>query len=338
MSGLFGALSRADRERLRARSQPDWIEPMLATLTDDRFSDTDWIYERKLDGVRCLVFRDGEAVRLLSRNRTVMNETWPELVEAIEREPCRDFVADGEIVAFEGARTSFSRLQGRIGIQDADRARRTGIAVTLYLFDLLHVQGRDTRRLPLRRRKVLLKRALSFEGPIRFTPHRNETGEAYLEEACRKGWEGLIAKDARAAYETERSRRWLKFKCVHRQELVIGGFTDPKGSRSDFGALLVGHFEGRALRYAGKVGTGYDEATLADLGGRLRDLERERSPFCDAIGDSDVHFVRPELVGEFGFTEWTDDGKLRHPRFLGLRPDKPARKVHRERPRRSGET
>ena len=167
---------------------------------------------------------------------------------------------------------------------------------------------------------------------MRYTPHRNERGEAYLEEACGKGWEGLIAKDARSKYEHRRSRKWLKLKCVNRQELVIGGFTEPRGSREGFGALLVGHYAHGRLRYAGKVGTGYDEDTLERLGARLRRLERSSSPFAGEIREDGAHFVRPELVGEFGFTEWTGEGKLRHPRFLGLRTDKRPRDVRRERP------
>jgi bifunctional non-homologous end joining protein LigD len=305
---------------------------MLATLTHDTFSDPGWIYERKLDGVRCLVFRQGRQVRLVSRNRKAMNDTYPELVEALSAQACSDFVADGEIVAFEGNRTSFSRLQGRLGLQDPEEARRSGIAVYLYLFDLLHLEGHDVTPLPLRDRKRLLKRALDFEGRLRFTPHRVEQGQAFLEEACEKGWEGVIAKRADAPYRHSRSRDWLKFKCVNRQELVIGGYTDPKGSRVGFGALLVGYYERGELRYAGKVGTGYDDETLEALGSRLERLERESAPFESTPREKGVHWVRPELVGEFGFTEWTEDGKLRHPRFVGLRNDKDPKEVRRERP------
>jgi bifunctional non-homologous end joining protein LigD len=179
----------------------------------------------------------------------------------------------------EGRRTSFERLQQRLGLQDPDQARRSGVAVYLYLFDLLHLEGRDTTSLALRDRKRLLKRTLSFEGHIRFTPHRARSGERFLEEACRKGWEGLIAKRAGAPYRHHRSRDWLKLKCANRQELVIGGYTDPQGSRTGFGALLVGYYEGGKLRYAGKVGTGYDDALLRELGARLARMERRtRAP------------------------------------------------------------
>jgi len=332
MADPFASLDDDARSRLRERSRPDWVQPTLAVLHDEPFSDPDWIYERKLDGVRTLVFRGGKDVRLRSRNRKGQNAAFPELVEAVAKQPCRDFVADGEIVAFRGGVTSFSRLQARIGLTSADDARESGVAVYLYLFDLLHIEGRDVRRLPLRQRKALLRRMLSPSNRVRYTPHRNEHGERYLKEACDKGWEGLIAKDAGSAYAGKRSRTWLKLKCSHGQELVIGGFTDPKGSRSHFGALLVGYYDDGDLRYAGKVGTGYDEETLARLGRRMKRLERARSPFADEVDEKGAHWVTPRLVGEFGFTEWTREGKLRHPRYLGLRTDKDAKQVHRERP------
>jgi bifunctional non-homologous end joining protein LigD len=330
VSDIFDALSAESRARLRRRRRPKRTKAMLATLAHEAFSDPDWIYERKLDGVRCLVFREGGGVRLVSRNAKDMNATWPELVEALGNEPCDDFVADGEIVAFEGRRTSFERLQSRMQIQDPREARETGIAVYLYLFDLLYARGHDTTRVPQRDRKALLKRALSFHGHVRYTRHRNEKGERFLEEACARGGEGLIAKDAEAPYSHRRSRRWLKLKCVSRQELVIGGYTDPEGSRQGFGALMVGYYENGDLRYAGKVGTGYDDETLASLAKRLRKLERKSSPFAEDAREKGAHFVQPRLVGEFGFTEWTADGKLRHPRFVGLRHDKAPEQVRRE--------
>jgi bifunctional non-homologous end joining protein LigD len=333
LNDVFDILDEPARGRLRKRSQPRWTAPMLATLTRDTFWDPEWLYERKLDGVRCLAFRRGKRLRLLSRNRKELNDTYPELARDLGKEPCRDFVVDGEIVALEGARTSFARLQRRIGIQDPRAARRTGVAVTFYLFDLLHLQGRDVTQLSLHDRKRLLKRALSFTGHVRFTPHRVEAGEELLEEACRKGWEGLIAKRAASRYVHRRSRDWLKFKCGNRQELVIGGYTDPKGSRIGFGALLVGYYEGGALRYAGKVGTGYDDALLEQLAPRLARMERKTCPFEKRPRVRDAHWVSPRLVGEVGFSEWTGDGKLRHPRFLGLRPDKSPRQVRRERAR-----
>jgi bifunctional non-homologous end joining protein LigD len=312
---------------------PGRIEPMKAVLTDEPFSHPDWIFERKLDGVRCLAFRSGTAVRLVSRTGRDMNGSYPELVEALEREDSDDFVVDGEVVAFDRGVTSFARLQRRMQLSDPRAARRTGVAVFLYLFDVLRDEGEDLRRLPLRERKARLRHALSFHGPVRFTPHRNERGEELFRDACRRGLEGVIAKRADSPYRSGRSRDWLKLKCHLEQELVIGGFTAPKGSRTEFGALLVGYYEDGDLRYAGKVGTGFGQRTLADLGRRMRELEREEPPFVDAHPvPGGTRWVCPELVAQIAFGEWTRDGRLRHPRYLGLRDDKPAREVVRERP------
>jgi DNA ligase D-like protein (predicted ligase) len=329
------ALSDQERAALNEEAVPRWTAPMLATLTHERFSDPDWIYERKLDGERCLVFRDGDELRILSRNRQRLNDTYPELAQALERERVQRFVVDGEIVAFDGDVTSFSRLQGRIGIKDPDEARASGIKVYLYLFDILHRDGYDLTGLPLRRRKTLLKDALGLGGELRYTPHRNEAGEAFYQDACRKGWEGIIAKEAQSGYVHSRSKKWLKFKCGHRQELVVAGFTDPRGSRKGFGALLLGFYENGELRYAGKVGTGFDDETLMSLRARMDRLERKGCPFvaCDDASEEGVHWIRPDLVAEIGFTEWTRDDRLRHPRYLGLRTDKSANEVVRERPK-----
>jgi bifunctional non-homologous end joining protein LigD len=299
---------------------------MKAVLWDEPFSDPGWIYERKLDGIRCLAHRDGGgAVRLLSRTDREMNSAYPELVEALEAEPCDDFVLDGEVVAFGShGVTSFSRLQ---------RRHRERVAVFLYVFDLLRLGGEDVRERPLRERKALLRRSLRFEGHVRYSPHRNERGEEMYREACRKGLEGIMAKRADSPYRATRSSDWRKLKCHAEQELVIGGFTAPQGSRTDFGALLVGYYEDGTLRYAGKVGTGFDHATLRELGERLRGLVREDPPFVDVAPiPRGTHWVEPELVAQIGFTEWTRDGRLRHPRYLGLRDDKPARDVVREHP------
>jgi bifunctional non-homologous end joining protein LigD len=299
---------------------------MKAVLWDEPFSDPGWIFERKLDGVRCLAHRDGgSTIRLFSRTARSMNADYPELVKALDAEPCQDFVVDGEVVAFDRRGvTSFSRLQ---------RRGRERVAVFFYLFDVLRLDGQDVRDLPLRERKARLRHALRFEGPVRFSPHRNDHGEEMFAEACRKGLEGVMAKRADSPYRSTRSSDWRKLKCHAEQELVIGGYTAPQGSRTDFGALLVGYWEDGRLSYAGKVGTGFDQETLRDLGKRLRDLERPDSPFVDIHPiPRGTHWVEPELVGQIAFTEWTRDGRLRHPRFLGLRTDKAARDVVRERP------
>ena len=326
-------LSAEERRELRRTSQPSWIEPMKAVLHDKPFSDPDWIYERKLDGERCLAYRTPDGVRLRSRSDKLLNNTYPELAEALEQESSPEFIVDGEIVAFSRGISSFSRLQGRIGISDPERARRTGIAVYYYLFDIPHLEGHDTTRLALRPRKRLLRGALDFHGHVRFLPHRNRDGEALFEDACRRGLEGLIAKRVESRYSSTRSSDWLKLKCSHEQELVIGGFTAPHGKRTDFGALLVGYYEDGRLRYAGKVGTGFDQRTLTDLGKRMRELERPDPPF-DHVHPipKGTHWIEPQLVGQFAFSEWTRDGRLRHPRYLGLRDDKRPEEVVRERP------
>jgi bifunctional non-homologous end joining protein LigD len=330
---LLATLPAEARALLRACPQPEWLPPMLATLTRRRFSSPDWIFERKLDGERCLAFLSGGVVRLRSRNRRRLDGTYPEIVDALGAATGHEVVVDGEVVAVEDGRTSFARLQGRIGITDPVLARRSGIAVSLHLFDLMHLDGHDVTGLPLRLRKSLLRRALHVREPLHLTVHRNAEGERLLDEACRRGWEGLVAKRADSPYTGRRSTDWLKLRCSNRQEMVIGGFTDPRGSRVGFGALLVGHHDdGGRLVYAGKVGTGYDTSTLRGLRGRLDALEQPRSPFLHGEGrEAGVHWVRPELVAEVEFTEWTVDGRLRHPRFVGLRDDKPAREVRRER-------
>jgi len=332
MTSAIDRLSASEREHLQQTFQPQWIAPMLARLTDRRFSDRKWLFERKFDGERALAFCAGKAVHLLSRNRKDIGDTYPELVEALADQRCADFIADGEIVAFDGAVTSFARLQHRMQIEDPDEARASGVAVYYYLFDLIYLDGYQLDQLPLRARKKLLKRAIAFDDPLRFTTHRNEDGEAFYEHACESGWEVVIAKRADGPYRHSRSSDWLKFKCAKGQELVIGGFTEPQGSRKGFGALLVGYYDDGALRYAGKVGTGYDDELLVQLRVRLDGIARRTSPFANEVSETGVTWVEPKLVGEFGFTEWTKAGKLRHPRFLGLRRDKSPKDVTRERP------
>ncbi|HTI33949.1 MAG TPA: non-homologous end-joining DNA ligase [Miltoncostaea sp.] len=319
----FRRLDDAERALLRPAPLPDRVEPMKAVLTDERFSDAGWIYERKLDGIRCIAIKGGGGVRLLSRNALSLDARFPEIRATLAADPAEEFVIDGEVVAFVGAQTSFAALQ-----QHDDTGRRA--RPLLYAFDVLHLAGTDTTALPQRARKALLRDALRWTDPVRLTVHRNRDGEALYAEACRKGWEGLIAKRADAPYVHGRSRDWLKMKCDAEQELVIGGWTAPRGSRTDLGALLIGvHDDGR-LRYAGKVGTGFTQATLRDLAARLAPLRRDTSPFADAPRFRDATWVEPRLVAQVGFTEWTRDGRLRHPRFLGLREDKAPEEVVRE--------
>lgn len=324
MSELLARLDPAERADVRNAPPPRGDQAMKATLTRERFSDPAWVFERKLDGIRGIGVRTSAGeVKLWSRNDLSLNGRYPEIAEALSHATDHPLAVDGEVVAFDGAATSFAALAQR---------GQTHVPVFYYVFDLLWLDGCDVRPLALRSRKRLLREVLRFEDPIRFTTHRNQAGEALYEEACRKGWEGVIAKRADSPYTERRSRDWLKFKCESGQELVIGGFSAPKGSRTEFGALLLGYYDGDALRYAGKVGTGFDTATLQELGGKLRALRTEQSPFADGatIRERGVTWVSPKLVAQVAFTEWTGSGRLRHPRFLGLRDDKPASRVVRE--------
>ena len=325
------ALPPSVKARLRKIAQPTWVAPMLATLTDERFSREGWLFEPKWDGERCLAFRHGRDLSLFSRNRKRLNEKYPEITTAFHRQETDAFIVDGEIVTFEDGITSFAKLQQRMQLEHppADLLRR--VPVWLYLFDLLYLDRYDIRQIPLRYRKELLGNTFDFRAALRFTEHRETEGEAYYRQACRKGWEGVIAKNGDSVYVSSRTRDWLKFKCVHQQEFVIGGYTDPQGERIGFGALLVGYYRRGKLVYAGKVGTGFDTDTLRRLGKNLAQLETAISPFAgDGLPRRGVHWVKPKLVAEIGFTEWTPEGKLRHPRFLGLREDKRPEEVVRE--------
>jgi DNA ligase D-like protein (predicted ligase) len=336
---------------LRPAGPLGWRAPMLATLTDRRFSSPDWVFERKLDGVRAIVSADGRSrPRLWSRNHNDVSASYPELVDSLERAAPSKFVSDGEIVAFDGAQTSFTRLQGRIHVTKPADIERAGVPVFLYLFDLLALGQVDLTGLPLRDRKRMLRAVIDYSdgadvdsdqaGRLRFSVHRNDDGESFYAYACAHGWEGLIAKRADSVYRSGRSSDWLKFKCVRDQEFVVGGFTEPAGSRTGLGALLVGYYDragtgdrssaSSPLRYAGKVGTGFDRRTLTQLRARLDRMEQPDSPFADRVREPAAHWVTPELVVQVGFSEWTRDGRLRHPRYTGIRTDKPAGQVVRE--------
>ena len=313
-------LPEAARKKARRRAQPSWCNPMLATLSHEPFSDPDWLFEPKLDGIRCLAFRKDRHVELFSRNQLSLNGGFPTLIPALQAQAASDFIVDGEIVAMESGVSRFELLQ--------QRARRN-VRVFYYLFDVLYIDGHDVTQLALIDRKQLLHDAFSFKDPLRYSRHREAAGEAYFSEACRNGWEGLIAKRAASIYVHQRSKDWLKLKCENRQEFVIVGYTAPKGSRVGLGALLLGYYDGDALRYAGKVGTGFDTATLRSLHKRLSGTEHDH-PTVDGAKEPGAHWVRPTSVAQVAFGEWTRDGKLRHPRYLGLRTDKNPKDVVRE--------
>jgi bifunctional non-homologous end joining protein LigD len=260
---------------------------------------------------------------LFSRNRKRLNDKYPEIAAAFHQQETDSFIADGEIVTFKDGITSFAKLQERMQVEHPSADLVSRVPVCLYLFDLLYLDRYDTRQVPLRYRK--------FRESLRFTKHRETDGEAYYRKACRSGWEGVIAKNGDSVYVSSRTRDWLKFKCLQEQEFVIGGYTDPRGNRIGFGALLLGFYRRRKLMYAGKVGTGFDHDTLQRLDRTLAQLETSTCPFDDeGVPRRGVHWVKTKLVAQIGFTEWTTGDKLRHPRFLGLREDKRPEDVTRE--------
>jgi DNA ligase D-like protein (predicted ligase) len=334
MHVMFDELDPAHRKRLRRAAMPAFTQPMLATLTPNAFSSPDWVFEPKLDGQRSLLWRKGANLRLLTRNEKDRTSHYPDLSAAILGQETPPLIADGEIVAFDGPLTSFSRLQARMQNSRPTAAQVAAVPVSFYLFDLIWLDGYDLSALPLTARKSLLRGALAFDGgPIRFSEHLEEEGEAAYRAACEQRWEGIVAKRAASPYTHARSKDWLKFKCTNEQEFVVIGWTDPHGSRSGLGALLVGYHEDGELRFGGKVGTGFNDRELGRLVAKLARLERATSPLRDTKGIQvkGVHWVRPSLVAQVGFAEWTPDGKLRHPRYLGLRDDKTADQVVRER-------
>jgi ATP-dependent DNA ligase len=280
---------------------PEWLEPMAATLTQDRFTGPDWIFERKFDGIRLLAYKNGSTIQLFSRNR--LPQHIPPVASALAKLPVRDVILDGEITW--------------------DRAG------AYHVFDVLWIDGRNVTTLPIEDRRALLD-ALPLQPPLRHVPPLDDPKP--WERAAAEGWEGVIAKRRGSRYEHRRSPNWVKMKCEATQELVVGGFTDPQGTRVGLGALLVGYYEGDDLVFAGKIGTGFDTKLLLSLRAQLDALEILKPPFTKAVGLPRIraHWVRPEIVVQVAFIEWTVHGKLRHPRLIGVRTDKAARDVVRE--------
>ena len=282
---------------------PDWLEPMAATLTQERFAGPDWLFERKFDGIRLIAYKQDRDVRLYSRNRLL--QRLPEVERAVAALPVDDVVLDGE-VAWDG-RSSY------------------------HVFDIVWLNGKSTTGLPLEERRALLER-LDFKAPLARVPLLDDP--APWERAKREGWEGVIAKRRGSPYEHRRSKHWLKMKCEASQEFVVGGFTDPQGGRVGLGALLIGYYDDGDFVFAGKIGTGFDTKLLLDLRRRLDAIELPASPFTRSKGLPRLraHWVKPVIVVQVGFIEWTVHGKLRHPRLLGVRHDKDPRDVVREQP------
>jgi bifunctional non-homologous end joining protein LigD len=267
---------------------PDWVTPMAATLTQERFVGPEWVFERKFDGIRLLAFKKGAEVRLLSRNQ--LPQQLPAVEQAIGSLPPRNLILDGEMT------------------WSASAAR-------FHVFDIMWMDDEDLRWRPLEQRRAILER-LPLQLPFVLVERLNS--ERPWEQACAEGWEGVIVKRLGSVYEPRRSPAWLKMKCEVTEQFVVGGFTDPQGVRVGLGALLVGHFKDEELLFAGKVGTGFDSKLLRDLRARLDALEIASPPFTGGKGLPRIraHWVQPEVVVEVGFIEWTVHGKLRHPRFL----------------------
>jgi ATP-dependent DNA ligase len=284
---------------------PDWVEPMAATLTQERFAGPDWIFERKLDGIRLLAFKRGAEVQLLSRNR--LPRHYPSVAEAIANLPAQELILDGEAAWDPSSRVAY------------------------HVFDILWIDGRDVTMLPIEERRALLK-GLPLKAPLGGVPELKDAEP--WQRAAREGWEGVIAKRRGSRYEHRRSPHWLKMKCEASQELVVGGFTDPQGARVGLGAVLVGYYDQDEFVFAGKIGTGFDTKLLLDLRRRLDAIEVSASPFTRAKGLPRLraHWVQPAIVVQVAFIEWTVHGKLRHPRLIGVRFDKQARDVVRESP------
>ncbi len=333
MSNILEHLPEDERKCAKKTSMPDWVEPMLAKLTHDYFSDPDWIFERKLDGERVIAYISPQGeISLMSRNEKNLNDNYPEIVDALSEQVEVSCILDGEVVAFdENGVSDFQRLQPRMQASSLEEAKESNVRVHYYIFDCPYIDGYDITDCSIRNRKKMLKEIVDWGDPIHWTSHRNEDGIEFYKEACSKGWEGLIAKDASSGYQHSRSSSWLKFKCIMQQEFVIGGFTEPSGERVGFGALLLGFYRNGDLVYAGEVGTGFDDETLESLRSKFKSIQRKTSPFDQGEPETkDVHFVTPKHVCEVAFTEWTRENRLRHPRYKGLRWDKNPENVHKE--------
>jgi bifunctional non-homologous end joining protein LigD len=293
------------------------IRPMLATLVAKPFNQSGWVNEEKYDGIRALAFREGVEVRIWSRNLKDITADFPAIAHALGSLSSGDFVLDGEIVVFDRRGVSRFQLLQR-------RALSTDVQSLFAAFDCLRTDGREILKRPLTERRKALEGIVPARHPLLMRSRRlSLNGEIAYETARRKGWEGIIAKDASSLYEPgKRSKSWLKIKCRKESEFVIGGYTPPKGNRIRFGAILVGLYDGQRLRYAGKVGTGYSDRVLINLGDKMMPLRILESPFEPAPPVAQAHWIRPVLVAQIAFSEWTREGRLRQPAFLGLRDDK----------------
>lgn len=320
-----------DVARAVRKSMPSRIKPQLATLVEKPPSGENWLHEIKFDGYRLLAFAKGKSARLFTRSGQDWSERFPEILKAVRALNLPGAILDGEVVAMDDK--GISRFQI---LQNALRSNQNANLI-YYVFDLPWCDGFDLTHAPLLARKTQLARLLeeTSDPAIRLSDHISGEGAEVLRNACRLSLEGIVSKDAQSAYVQRRTRTWLKSKCLQEQEFVIGGFTAPHGSRKGFGALLLGYFDGAEFVFSGKVGTGFDDKFLRELHAKLVRIKRDSASFTkhkELLPSRNVTWVQPRLVGEVAFTEWTHDSQLRHPVFLGLREDKPARQIGREKP------
>jgi len=333
-------LGGAPGGRALQSAKPRFIEPMKPRLVEQPPTAGDWLYELKFDGIRLLAIKHGKKVELISRNRNDLSARFAELLESLAALPAREFVIDGEVVAVDDdGRSSFQLLQAR-------EMEHRNSPIYFYVFDLLQLDGKDLTKLPLHERKSLLEKLCAHAvDPLRFSAGLGGDPRRLLSEVKRRGLEGIIGKQRDSVYEPgRRSGAWIKLKCVNEQEFVIGGYTPPGGARKYFGAVLVGYYEKNKLLFAGKVGTGFDTKLLASLYKRFEKEAREDCPFADLPSKQGgqwvqgitpgmmrkMHWLNPVFVCQIKFAEWTRDGKLRQPVFLGLREDKNPSEVVRE--------
>lgn len=305
----------------KIKSKISFIKPQLATLTKKYFSSSDWLYEDKLDGIRCIAVKKNGVVKLYSRNKNILNKTFPLIVKTLEKQKQKNFILDGEIVAFDKNKTSFSKLQ---------QVKKEKIPTFYYVFDLLFFNDQNFLKEDLLTRKKKLKKSFNFTNNFRYTKHILKEGIKLFKKNCREKKEGIIAKKITSIYQSKRTSYWLKFKCSNRQEFIIIGYTLPQKTRVGFGAILIGYYEKGKIKYAGKVGTGFDQKFLKEFSEKLKKIKTSKSCTLDKIPLKNINFVRPKYIAEIKFSHFTKDGKLRHPSFLGLRYDKPIKKVIKE--------
>jgi bifunctional non-homologous end joining protein LigD len=308
----------------RAARMPEIIQPMLATLVDDPFSNAEWIFETKWDGFRSVCFvKDGKS-RFVSRNQIEMTPQYPELVSVANQIGAKEAILDGEIVALDkDGMPRFQLLQPRVGRKSGIEALRGQGQIVYYVFDLLYLDGHDLMSCPVVERKVALEQILRPASFIKLSESFPGDGEAFFKQIEKFHLEGMIAKRAASPYVQRRSKDWLKVKTVQRSEVVIGGYTQPRGSRAHFGALVAGLYRDRNLHYVAHVGGGFNHRTLAQIHKLMQPLKTKDSPFVDAPKTNEpVQWIKPKLVAEVKFSEWTADHRLRHPVFIGLREDK----------------